>query len=210
MNNPPPDTPSEKDVTPAGKEKVNRLWQKPFTITFIILLVIAAGFIFYSLWSSSVISRNNNKITTMETLVDSNNSEIESLQNKINTYEYLLNGFKAETTEAYFIYAVVGLPGSTADGDASPNVVYFGEVAPGSETTRSITLVENLNVDTSISINVLGSLSSFITIEPDSSFIITAGASQDVTLKLDIPATVPLETKLTGCLFILRTPACNI
>ncbi|MBN1368055.1 MAG: hypothetical protein JW967_09025 [Dehalococcoidales bacterium] len=205
-----PEQPENKDAPPEVKEKAHKLWHKPFIIILVVLAVLLAGSIIYYFWASSTISRQNNKIATMETLIDSKNSEIESLQGKINANEYVIQMLKAATTEAYFISATVGLSGSIAGGDASPNVISFGEVAPGSETSRTITLTEPFNTDTVISLNVLGSVSSFITLEPGDSLELKAGESQDVTLKLNLPATALPGTELTGSLFLVYAPGCHI
>jgi peptidoglycan hydrolase CwlO-like protein len=83
---PRPSTSTPLGMTPSASGKGLKLWHKPFVITGIVLLIVAAGFIYYYVQASSEISKNNTTISSLQKDVTTYKSLISSLQNDIASY----------------------------------------------------------------------------------------------------------------------------
>lgn len=83
--------------------------------------------------------------------------------------------------------------------------VDFGDIPLGSTITKTIILENQGTVANYIKVFLIGSIGVMVDIEPNS-FTLEAGESQDVNLRITIPASAKPGQKFTGRVIILRLP----
>ncbi len=83
--------------------------------------------------------------------------------------------------------------------------VDFGDIPQGSTVTKIITLENEGTVPNSIRVFIMGSIGSMVDIEPRS-LTLEEGESQDIVLRLTMPASAEPEKKFSGRVIILRLP----
>jgi hypothetical protein len=114
--------------------------------------------------------------------------------------------FFGRATTIYSAQVVVTEKGSNIGMAPFTDRVDFGDIPQGSGVSKTITLDNLGDNDNNIKVYTMGSIWSFIDIEPGASFTLGGGQSQDIVLKMLIPETAPVGKKYTGRIFILRLP----
>ncbi len=83
--------------------------------------------------------------------------------------------------------------------------VDFGDIPQGETVSKVITLENEGSTPNYIRVFIMGSIGSMVDVEP-SSFTLEEGESQDIVLRLTMPASAEPEKKFTGRVIILRLP----
>ena len=110
--------------------------------------------------------------------------------------------------QATTIYSsqVIAKPKGDAIGMAPfTDRVDFGDIPQGQAVTKELILENEGTVANSIRIFIIGGIGGFIDIDP-ASFSLEPGESQNVKLRLTMPATAEPEKKFSGRVIILRLP----
>lgn len=109
-------------------------------------------------------------------------------------------------SDIYSVKAVAVESGSSVATTTITNRLDFGNIPQGEQVTKTVVLENTGNSDHSIKIWVIGSAAQMIDIEPDSSFELEAGTTQDINFILNMPDTAREEKKFTGRVIILELP----
>ena len=83
--------------------------------------------------------------------------------------------------------------------------VDFGDVPQGATIAKMITLENEGSVHNYIRVFIIGSIGALVEVEP-SSLTLEEGESQDIVLRLTMPASAEPEKKFSGRVIILRLP----
>ena len=114
--------------------------------------------------------------------------------------------FFGRATTIYSSQVVVTEKGTNIGMAPFTDRVDFGDLPQGTGISKTITLDNNGDSDNRIKIYTMGSIWSFVEIQPGKSFTLAGGTSQDIVLKITVPETAPVGRKYTGRIFIMRLP----
>lgn len=112
--------------------------------------------------------------------------------------------FRSSTIYSTQVQAVKA--GSTIGIAPFTDRVDFGDVPQGDVVSKTIILENNGNNSNTVKVFILGSISQMITATPGKSFSIPAGKTQNLDLKLEMPASAPVGKKFSGRIIIFRLP----
>jgi hypothetical protein len=114
--------------------------------------------------------------------------------------------FFARVTTTYSTQAVAAAADSPIGMAPFTDRIDFGDIPLGDSITKTVVLTNNGDHDNTIKVFVIGSISQLIQVTPGKSFTLAADQTQDLNLRLSMPASAPVGKKFTGRVFILRLP----